>query len=89
MKLVSAVSVCLRTPRLSLGHPGSFKSVNYLKCMRIQIRPRFYVSSDGRRRGSNLGPQSPQADALSFSHSPAEITNHILVADPRAITRLC
>ena len=33
---VSAVSVCFRTPRLSLVHPGSFKSAHVLKCMRIR-----------------------------------------------------
>ena len=42
------VSVCFRTPRLSLGHPGSLKSVHDLKCMRTQTRPRFYVSSERR-----------------------------------------
>ena len=34
---VSAVTVCFRTPRLSLGHPGSFKSAHVLKCMRIHL----------------------------------------------------
>ena len=45
---VSAVSVCFRTPRLSLGHPGSFKSAHDLKCMRTQTAPLFNVPR-GRR----------------------------------------
>ena len=45
---VSAVSVCFRTPRLSLGHPGSFKSAHVLKCMRTQTAPLFNVPR-GRR----------------------------------------
>ena len=48
---VSAVSVCFRTPRLSLGHPGipgSFKSAHVLKCMRTQAAPLFNVPR-GRR----------------------------------------
>ena len=31
---VSSVSVCLRTPKLSLGHPGSFKSAHVLKLIK-------------------------------------------------------
>ena len=34
-----APSVCFWTPRLSLGHPGSFTSVHDLKCMRTQTAP--------------------------------------------------
>ena len=34
-----APSVCFWTPRLSLGHPGSFKSAHDLKCMRMQTAP--------------------------------------------------
>ena len=34
-----APSVCSETPRLSLGHPGSFKSAHDLKCMRMQTAP--------------------------------------------------
>ena len=40
---VSAISVCFRTPRLSLGHPGSLTSVHDLKCMRIQMAPLFNI----------------------------------------------
>ena len=36
------------TPRLLLGHPGSFRSAHILKCMRTQTGPRFNVSSEGR-----------------------------------------
>ena len=43
-----APSVCFWTPRLSLGHPGSFWSTHELKCMRTQTGPRFNVSSEGR-----------------------------------------
>ena len=43
-----ARSVCFRTPRLSLGHPGSFKSAHDLKCMRTQTAPLFNVPR-GRR----------------------------------------
>ena len=42
------VSACFRTPRLSLGHPGSFKSAHVLKCMRTQTAPLFNVPR-GRR----------------------------------------
>ena len=42
------VSACFRTPRLSLGHPGSFKSAHDLKCMRTQTAPLFNVPR-GRR----------------------------------------
>ena len=37
------VSACCWTPRLSLGHPGSFRSTHDLKCMRTQSRPWFKV----------------------------------------------
>ena len=37
------VSACFRTPRLSLGHPGSLTSVHVLKCMRTQTAPLFNV----------------------------------------------
>ena len=40
------VSGCFWTPRLSLGHPGSFKSVHKPICMRTH-RARFNVSSKG------------------------------------------
>ena len=43
-----APSVCFWTPRLSLGHPGSFKSAHDLKCMRTQTAPLFNVPR-GRR----------------------------------------
>ena len=43
-----APSVCFRTPRLSLGHPGSLTSVHDLKCMRTQTAPLFNVPR-GRR----------------------------------------
>ena len=43
-----APSVYFWTPRLSLGHPGSFWSTHVLKCMRTQTGPRFNVSSEGR-----------------------------------------
>ena len=36
------------TPRLSLGHPGSFRSAHILKCMRTQTGPRFNVPSERR-----------------------------------------
>ena len=45
---VSAISVCFRTPRLSLGHPGSLTSMHDLKCMRTQTAPLFNVPR-GRR----------------------------------------
>ena len=37
------ISACFRTPRLSLGHPGSFKSAHGLKCMLTQTAPLFNV----------------------------------------------
>ena len=37
------LSACFRTPRLSLGHPGSLTSVHDLKCMRTQTAPLFNV----------------------------------------------
>merc|ERR1712140_37332 len=42
------LSACFRTPRLSLGHPGSLTSVHDLKCMRTQTAPLFNVPR-GRR----------------------------------------
>merc|ERR1712115_22840 len=45
---VSAISVCFWTPRLLLGHPGSFRSTHDLKCMRTQTGPRFNVPSERR-----------------------------------------
>ena len=36
------------TPRLSLGHPGSFRSAHILKCMCTQTGPRFNVPSERR-----------------------------------------
>ena len=45
---VSVIYVCFWTPRLLLGHPGSFWSTHDLKCMRTQTGPRFNVSSEGR-----------------------------------------
>ena len=44
------VSAYFWTPRLSLGHPGSFGSAHDLKWMRTQTRPRFNVPSE--RRGT-------------------------------------
>ena len=38
-----ALSICFWTPRLSLGHPGSFPSVYELKCMRTPTAPLFNV----------------------------------------------
>ena len=52
------VSACFRTPRLSLGHPGSFKSAHVLKCMRTQTRPRFNVPSEQRGVTSFSNTQS-------------------------------
>ena len=46
------LSVCFRTPRLSLGHPCSFKSAYDLKNMRMQTAPLFYVPRG--RRGTPL-----------------------------------
>ena len=51
---VSAISVCFRTPRLSLGHPGSFKSAHGLKCMRTQTAPLFNIPRV-RRGGASDG----------------------------------
>ena len=39
-----ALSVCFRTPRISLGHPGSFKSAHDLKCIRTQTAPLLKLS---------------------------------------------
>ena len=47
------VSACFRTPRLSLGHPGSFKSAHVLKCMRTQTAPLFNVPR-GRRGNTSF-----------------------------------
>ena len=48
-----ARSVCFRTPILSLGHPGSFKSAHDLKCMRTQTAPLFNVPR-GRRGNTSF-----------------------------------
>ena len=44
------LSECLWTPRLSIGHPGSFKSAHVLKCMSTQTAPLFKFPR--RRRGT-------------------------------------
>ena len=41
-----ARSVCFWTPRLSLGHPGSFKSVYEHICMHIQTGHPYEQHSD-------------------------------------------
>ena len=64
-----APSVCFWTPRLSLGHPGSFKSVHELKCMRTQTRPRFNVSSEGR------GATFASNTQLPYLHCPSRDSN--------------
>ena len=46
-------SMCLWNRRLSLCHPGTFKSVHVPKFMRIQTGPPFDDSSEGR--GATLG----------------------------------
>ena len=58
------VSACLRTPAPSHGHQGSFKSVHDWNASVYRLHPWFYVPRGRQQRGSNLGPQSPQADAL-------------------------
>ena len=47
---VSAISVYFWTPKLLLGHPGTFRSTHDLKCIRTQTGPRFHVPS--QRRGT-------------------------------------
>ena len=46
------VSVCFWTPKLYLGHQGSFRSECVLKWFRTQTRPHFYVSLN--QHGANL-----------------------------------
>ena len=55
---VSAISVCFRTPRLSLGHPGSLTSVHDLKCMRTQTAPLF--NAPRGRRGNRAQVPFPR-----------------------------
>ena len=52
-----ATSVCFRTPRLSLGHPGSLMSVHDLICMHTQRAPLFNVPC--RRLGSTTRAVRP------------------------------
>ena len=67
-----ARSVCFSTPRLSLGHPGSFTSVHDLKCTRTQTaslsnapRGRLKYLSQGPGQGSNPRPSDYESDTLS------------------------
>ena len=60
---VSAISVCFWTPRLLLGHPGSFWSTHVLKCMRTQTGPRFNVPSE--RRGTTTRVVHPYPHGTS------------------------
>lgn len=71
---VSAISVSLWTHRPLLGHPGSFKSVHDLKCMRIQTGPWFYVSSEGRWQGLNLELNLPGRALYQLSYIPAVVS---------------
>merc|ERR1712074_508011 len=59
---VSAISVCFRTPRLSLGHPVSLTSMHDLKCMRTQTAPLF--NAPRGRRGNRA--QVPLLIVISY-----------------------
>ena len=52
-----APSICFRTPRLLLGHPGSLMSVHDLICMHTQRAPLFNVPC--RRLGSTTRAVRP------------------------------
>ena len=54
-----ARSVCFWTPRLSLGHPGSFESAHVLKCMRTQTAPLFNVPRGRRGTTTRVVHQYP------------------------------
>ena len=62
---VSAISVCFRTPRLSLGHPGSLTSVHDLKCMRTQTAPLF--NAPRGRRGNRAQVSFPRIHPVTWT----------------------
>ena len=53
------LSDCFRTPRLSLGHPGSLTSMHDLKCMRTQTAPLFNVPRGRRGTTTRVVHQYP------------------------------
>ena len=62
---VSAISVCFRTPRLSLGHPGSLTSMHDLKCMRTQTAPLF--NAPRGRRGNRAQVPFPRIHPVTWT----------------------
>ena len=65
-----APSVCFWTPRLSLGHPGSFTSVHELKCMRTQTAPLFNVPLGRRGTTTRVVHPYPHCTCPSLGLNP-------------------
>ena len=65
-----ALSVCFWTPRLSLGHPGSFTSVHDLKCMRTQTAPLFNVPRGRRGTTTRVVHPYPHSTCPSRESNP-------------------
>ena len=59
------LSACFRTPRLSLGHPGSLTSVHDLKCMRTQTAPLF--NAPRGRRGNRAQVSFPRIHPVTWT----------------------
>ena len=59
------LSACFRTPRLSLGHPGSLTSVHDLKCMRTQTAPLF--NAPRGRRGNRAQVPFPRIHPVTWT----------------------
>ena len=69
------VSACFRTPRLSLGHPGSFKSAHVLKCMRTQTAPLFNVPRGRRGTTTRVVHHMHTVYACMPAHFPVRDSN--------------
>ena len=95
-----ARSVCFRTPRLSLGHPSSFKSAHDLKCMRTQTASTFNVPRGRRAKQvtawtrSDLNPGtlsncgSKKVNAVGFEPRDHRLVIQVL-SSPRMILNAC
>ena len=88
--------VCACRHHLSVSGPLDFRLViqvllsphMILNACVCRLHPQFYVPRGRRRRGSNLGPQSPQADALPMSYIPAanQISKRLIRLTAQTVT---
>ena len=89
---VSAISVCFRTPRLSLGHPGSLTSMHDLKCMRTQTAPLFNVPRGRRGTTTRVVHPYPCSSSRAGNRTRAvawgvQSVNHYTTGPSVAVTK--